>query len=91
MKMLKVRRLGDSNIVVLPRELEKLGYVPGKSVLVKAEANGDVRIVPADRVESLVSATIRDVALDNAEALEILARHDQEESSSGSPPAAAGG
>jgi hypothetical protein len=35
MKVVKVRRVGNSNVVSLPRELEARGYEPGTSVLIE--------------------------------------------------------
>ena len=35
MKVVKVRRVGNSNVVSIPRELEARGYAPGTSVLVE--------------------------------------------------------
>ncbi|HWD69679.1 MAG TPA: AbrB/MazE/SpoVT family DNA-binding domain-containing protein [Solirubrobacteraceae bacterium] len=35
-----MRRVGNSNVVSLPRELEASGYVPGTSVLVEELPDG---------------------------------------------------
>jgi len=35
MKVVKVRRVGNSNVVSIPRELESRGYAPGTSVLIE--------------------------------------------------------
>lgn len=40
MKIAKVRRVGNSNLVSIPRELEAHGYAPGTSMLVE-ELDGD--------------------------------------------------
>ncbi len=50
MKIVKVRRVGNSNVVSIPREFEASGYTPGASVLVEALADGELRILPTDRV-----------------------------------------
>ncbi len=76
MKIMKVRRVGNSNVVSLPRELEASGYVPGTSVLVEELPEGGLRILPAELVrERVKQIAVRTVA-ERSEALEILAKHD---------------
>ena len=41
MKVVKVRRVGNSNVISIPKELEPQGYVPGASVLVEELPGGD--------------------------------------------------
>lgn len=77
MKIVKVRRLGDSNIVVIPREFEKLGYTPGDSVLVEALPNGEILIRPADQLRATMDRIIDQVVDEDREALQILADHDR--------------
>ncbi len=76
MKVVKVRRVGNSNVVSIPKELEARGYVPGSSVLVEELPDGELRILPTDQVRE----RIRDVGLrivaEHGEALQILADHD---------------
>jgi hypothetical protein len=43
MKIVKVRRVGNSNLVLIPRELEARGYAPGTSVLVEEFDRGELR------------------------------------------------
>jgi antitoxin component of MazEF toxin-antitoxin module len=50
MKIVKVRRVGNSNVVSIPREFEASGYTPGVSVLVEELPDGELRILPTDRV-----------------------------------------
>lgn len=76
MKIVKVRRVGNSNVVSIPRELEKSGYTPGSSVLVEELANGELRIIPTDRVRERIRDVGRRVVAEHPEALEILADHD---------------
>jgi antitoxin component of MazEF toxin-antitoxin module len=79
MKVLKVRRLGDSNIVVLPKELEKLGYLPGETVVVEALPTGDVLIRPADHLRAVMDDLARRVVEEDREALALLEAHDRRE------------
>lgn len=77
MKVLKVRRLGDSNVVVLPKELEKLGYSPGEAVVVEALPSGDVLIRPAAHLRAAMTELARRVVTEDREALDLLAAHDR--------------
>jgi antitoxin component of MazEF toxin-antitoxin module len=76
MKIVKVRRVGNSNVVSLPRELEASGYVPGTSVLVEELADGELRILPTEMVRTRVRQIAGRAVSDRAEALEILAKED---------------
>lgn len=48
MKIVKVRRVGNSNVVSIPREFEASGYAPGPSVLVEELPNGELRLLPTE-------------------------------------------
>jgi antitoxin component of MazEF toxin-antitoxin module len=76
MKVVKVRRVGNSNVVSIPRELEALGYAPGTSVLVEEVEGGELRIMPTERVRERIRSVGRRVVGEHAEALKILAEHD---------------
>jgi antitoxin component of MazEF toxin-antitoxin module len=76
MKIVKVRRVGNSNVVSLPRELEASGYVPGTSVLVEELPGGELRILPTEMLRRRVRQIAARSVSGRAEALEILARHD---------------
>lgn len=76
MKVVKVRRVGNSNVVSIPRELEARGYVPGTSVLVEELEGGELRIMPTDQVRERIRAVGQRVVDEHAEALTILAEHD---------------
>jgi antitoxin component of MazEF toxin-antitoxin module len=76
MKIVKVRRVGNSNVVSIPRELEARGYVPGSSVLVEALPGGELRIMPTSQVRERIGGIGRRVVDEHQEALRILADHD---------------
>jgi antitoxin component of MazEF toxin-antitoxin module len=76
MKVVKVRRVGNSNVVSIPRELESRGYVPGTSVLIEELESGELRIMPAEEVRARIRDVGRRVVDEHAEALRILADHD---------------
>ena len=82
MKIVKVRRVGNSNVVSLPRELEASGYIPGTSVLVEELPDGELRILPTEMLRTRVREIAARTVSDRAEALEILASHDADLDSS---------
>jgi antitoxin component of MazEF toxin-antitoxin module len=76
-KVLKIRRIGNSNMVAIPRELEDAGYAPGTAVLIERLPDGTLRLLPARSIRERVRETGRQVVAENREALEILAEHDR--------------
>lgn len=74
----KVRRVGHSNVVTLPRELEGAGYAPGADVVVNQLPDGTVTLMLAGKVrDQLVQQAIEQVVAENREALAQLAAYDQ--------------
>jgi hypothetical protein len=78
MKIVKVRRVGNSNVVSLPREFEGRGYLPGASVLVEEMPEGGLRLMPTDQVRERIGGIGRRLVDEHQEALRILAEHDPE-------------
>ncbi len=76
MRIVKVRRVGNSNVVTLPREFEARGYTPGSSVLVEELPGGELRILPAEKVREQIGNIGRRLVDQHQEALQILAQHD---------------
>jgi antitoxin component of MazEF toxin-antitoxin module len=76
MKMLKVRRVGNSNMVALPKEWEADGFGPGAYVLAERDEAGEVRILRAGDVPARIDALADEMIEKHAEALHILAEHD---------------
>ncbi len=83
MKVVKVRRVGNSNVVSIPRELEERGYAPGTSVLIEELEGGELRIMPTAQVRERIRAVGRRVISEHGEALRILAEHDPAATRSG--------
>jgi len=81
MKIVKVRRVGNSNVVSIPREFETRGYAPGSSVLVEEMPNGELRIVPTDMVRERIREIGQRVVTERSEALQILADQGPDSSS----------
>lgn len=75
MKIVKVRRVGNSNVVSIPREFEASGYTPGASVLVEELPDGELRILPTDKVRQRVRQIADRVVSEHPEAIKILAEH----------------
>ena len=76
MRIVKVRRVGNSNVVSIPREFEASGYAPGASVLVEELPGGELRILPTEKVQERIKEIGERVVADTGEALQILAEHD---------------
>jgi antitoxin component of MazEF toxin-antitoxin module len=80
MKIVKVRRVGNSNVVSIPREFEASGYTPGSSVLVEELPGGELRILPTEKLRDHIKQIAARVVAEHEEALRILAEHDQDTS-----------
>jgi antitoxin component of MazEF toxin-antitoxin module len=76
MRIVKVRRVGNSNVVSIPREFEAHGYEPGTSVLVEEFDGGELRIMPTDQLRERIRTIGERVVAEHPEALKILAEHD---------------
>ncbi len=76
MRVVKVRRVGNSNVISIPREFEDQGYAPGSSVLVEELPGGDLRIMSTEKVRERIRGIGERVVADHGEALRILADHD---------------
>lgn len=76
MKVVKVRRVGNSNVISIPREFEASGYAPGSSVLVEELAGGELRIMSTEKVRERIRGVGKRVVAEHGEALQILAHHD---------------
>jgi len=76
MKVVKVRRVGNSNVISIPREFEARGYAPGSSVLVEELPGGDLRIMSTEKVRDRIRGIGARVVAEHGEALRILAEHD---------------
>lgn len=81
MKVVKVRRVGNSNVISIPKEFEAQGYAVGSSVLVEELPGGDLRIMSTEKVRERIRDIGGRVVAEHDEALQILADHDPEFSS----------
>ena len=78
MKINRVRRIGNSNVLSLPRELERAGFIDGAQIVIQELPSGEVRLLPADHMREMVRDYGRRVVADNRRALDILADHDRQ-------------
>jgi antitoxin component of MazEF toxin-antitoxin module len=76
MRIVKIRRVGNSNVVSIPREFEAHGFAPGTSVLVEELPGGELRIVPTEKLREQIRGIGQRLVGERAEALQILAEHD---------------
>ena len=81
MKIVRVRRVGNSNVVSIPREFEAHGYAPGTSVLVEELESGELRIMPTEQLRERIRTVGERVVAEHPEALKILAEHDPDSES----------
>ena len=73
MSTVKIRRVGNSNVVSLPRWLERLGFAEGKEVTLVPTRGGELILVPAERMGDYLDALGQRIVEENREALEALA------------------
>jgi len=78
MKVVQVRRVGESNVISIPREFEALGYGEGSSVIVEEMPGGDLRIMSTENVRERIHDIGERVVAEHGEALQILADHDSD-------------
>jgi antitoxin component of MazEF toxin-antitoxin module len=79
MHIVKIRRVGNSNVISLPKELERSGFTVGTSVVVEENSSGEVVITPASQVSQEFRAVARRVIAENREAFDMLATYDRGE------------
>lgn len=89
MKVMKIRRVGNSNVVSLPHELESHGYAPGATVMIEETPTGELRIVPTDRVRAFIREAGRKVIQEDQEALSMLAEYERAQAIGSHPHTAA--
>lgn len=80
MYIVKVRRVGNSNVITLPKELEASGYVAGTAVRIEQLPDGQIRMRhDGELSDEEKNAIVRRVVAENREALDLLAAYDRGE------------
>lgn len=77
MQIVKVRRVGNSNVVTLPKSVEAAGFAAGASVVVESLPSGEIMLVPERLLRERIRAIGRQVIAEDQEAFELLAAHDR--------------
>jgi len=72
----RVRRVGNSKVISLPKDLERVGFVDGAQIAIQELPNGEVRLIPVDRLEAAVRDYGRRTIATNKSALDILGAYD---------------
>lgn len=78
MALVKVRRVGNSNVITLPAGLGGNGFEPGAAVLVEADEDGTLRVIPVPDLDAHVREVARTAIQRRRRTLEILEAHDRE-------------
>lgn len=86
MEIVKIRRVGNSNVVSLPRSLEEFGYMPGTRVTVEIQPDGEIVLRPVESARAQIRAAVRKVVAERRGALDILAKYDRGEPTPLHPP-----
>jgi len=76
MRIVKVRRVGNSNVVSIPREFEAKGFTAGSTVLLEELPNGELRILPTENIREQLRDVGRRIVDDRRTAPQILADYD---------------
>ncbi|MGA7913411.1 MAG: hypothetical protein WCC30_17935 [Candidatus Dormiibacterota bacterium] len=77
MKLVKIRRVGNSNVVSIPHQHEDLGFKPDAQVMVTALPSGELRVLPVANVRKMIREYGRRVIAEDRRALQILDDFDQ--------------
>ena len=76
MKIVKVRRAGNSLAVTIPPDL---GLTEGQEVVIGRAPDGEIFIVPAGQLDGLVEAFARSIAHQRRGVVDRLAAHDRDQ------------
>jgi len=72
MQINRVRRVGNSKVISLPKDLERIGFVEGAQIAIQELPNGEVRLIPVDRLEAMVGGYGRRTIAKSRSALNAL-------------------
>ena len=79
MDIIKVRRVGHSNVISLPRQFEAASFTPGTAVVVEQTEGGALLITPIEVVRAQRRALVHPAIATNQAALDLLAAYDRGE------------
>ncbi len=76
MEIVKIRRVGNSNVLSVPRAFVRAGYDAGQPVVIEQLENGDLLVRRVESHRALIRATMQSIAQEHRQALDLLAPHD---------------
>jgi hypothetical protein len=79
MEVRKIWRVGNSNVVSLPRKFVRAGYDAGRPVVIEQLETGELLLRPVEDLRPHVRDAARRAAEKHRAALDILAAHDSGE------------
>jgi antitoxin component of MazEF toxin-antitoxin module len=79
MRAVKIRRVGNSNVITIPSEFESDGFIPGASVVIDRAPGNSLHIIPETEVRRMIREAGRQIMQEDRETLDILAAHDRDE------------
>jgi antitoxin component of MazEF toxin-antitoxin module len=74
--VVKVRRVGNSNVLSLPREFVRGGYEVGQPVTIEQLDSGELLIRPVPSHDETIIETMRAMVTRHRRVLDVLADHD---------------
>lgn len=79
MQTVKIRRVGNSNVVTLSRQFEEAGYREGSEVVIDQLPNGALTLMPVSAVRRMIQEVGREQFAANREAFDFLTAYDRGE------------
>jgi hypothetical protein len=79
MQVVKVRKVGHSRVISLPREIDVPGFEEGSSVVIEPLASGGLLVLPQARVREEMRALGERLVAKHREALDLLEAYDRGE------------
>jgi putative addiction module antidote len=77
MQVVKIRRVGNSNVISLPKELEQLGFMAGARVLIEETPSGALLVTLESQRRQVWRDVMKRVVEEDREALDMLAAYDR--------------
>lgn len=77
MKFVKIRKVGNSNVITLPQEFADAGYIEGVVIAIDQTPDGELVIVPESRLQSQMQEIARKAVEANLQALNLLEAYDR--------------
>lgn len=73
MNIVKIRKVGNSNVITLPRGLQELGFSEGAQIIMESTPEGELRLIPVNSLLEAIRASGRKVTREHRDALAMLA------------------